>query len=611
MSPEQAEFNARDIDTRTDVYGLGVLLYELLTGTTPLTRQRLLQTPLTEVLRLIREQDPPTPSTRLRASKDIRASFSAKRGRDPVRLCREVRGDLDWIVMKCLEKDRNRRYATANGLARDIERFLNEEPVEACPPSAGYRLRKFAQRNRRVLAAATAFLVLLTAGTVVSVWQAVRATRAESAAKQERDRAVAEKERADEQAAIARAVNDFFQNDLLAQASADKQARPGQKVDRNITVRALLDRAGADIAGKFEDQPLVEANIRNTMGIAYDQLGEHAQAQRQFARACELYRHVLGPDDVRTLRAINNLANAFLGQGKLDEARQLFEEVVAVSHRVLGPDSPDTLGHMNNLANVLARLRHWDEARALHEQTLAGRRRVLGPKDLATLQSLNNLADVLRIQGKLDDSRRLQEEALEGQLAVLGPEHPHSLGSMYNLALLSSLQGRIGDAITMYEKVLQVQRSTLGPTHPNALASMNNLAWLLATAADPKFRDPRRAVQLAQEVVQGAANQGDKWNTLGVAMYRAGDWQGAVAALEKSEQLAPGQSTAENYFFLAMAHWQLGEKDKAKSCFVKAAGWMDKNQPGDHELLQCRAEASKLIGAPDARAPKSGPPPSP
>jgi WD40 repeat protein/serine/threonine protein kinase len=195
MSPEQAEFNAHDVDTRADIYSLGVLLYEILTGTTPLTKHRLKEAEMTEALRLIREEEPPKPSSRLRGSKDSLASISALRKLEPAKLTKEVRGELDWIVMKALEKDRSRRYETADRLARDIESYLNDEPVEAGPPSARYRLRKFARKNRKLLGLVAAFALLMTAGTVASLWQAVRATQAEQTASQERDRAEAEAKR--------------------------------------------------------------------------------------------------------------------------------------------------------------------------------------------------------------------------------------------------------------------------------------------------------------------------------------------------------------------------------------------------------------------------------
>src|SRR5205823_2897003 len=178
MSPEQAEMSALGIDTRSDVYALGVLLYELLTGSTPLTHQRMKEAGYAEILRLIKEEEPPRPSTRLSDSGAALASISANRHTEPAKLTKLVKGELDWIVMKCLEKDRNRRYETANGFAADVQRYLNDEPVQACPPTAGYRFRKFARRNRRLLATAGVLGIALCLGMAISTWQAIRATQA-------------------------------------------------------------------------------------------------------------------------------------------------------------------------------------------------------------------------------------------------------------------------------------------------------------------------------------------------------------------------------------------------------------------------------------------------
>jgi WD40 repeat protein/serine/threonine protein kinase len=216
MSPEQAELNNQDIDTRSDIYGLGVLLYELLTGTTPLTKARLKQAAFTEMLRVIREEEPPRPSTRLSESTEALASISAQRQTEPAKLAKLLRGELDWIVMKALEKDRARRYETANGLARDLERYLADEPVEACPPSAGYRLRKFARKYRNALTVSAAFALLLVLGVVASTWQAVRATRAEGEATAARDKTQAALNR--EREALERErQNAYYQRIALAE----------------------------------------------------------------------------------------------------------------------------------------------------------------------------------------------------------------------------------------------------------------------------------------------------------------------------------------------------------------------------------------------------------
>jgi serine/threonine protein kinase/tetratricopeptide (TPR) repeat protein len=406
MSPEQAELNQLDIDTRSDIYSLGVLLYELLAGTTPLDRNRLKAAGFHEVLRVIREDESQRPSLRLSTTEEL-PSIAARRNTEPRKLSGLVRGELDWIVMKALEKDRTRRYETANGLASDLRRYLDDEPVQACPPSAAYRFRKLARRNRAAVLTAAAVATALLVGAAAATWQAVRATRAEAAAlaaledKRQALAAEAGQRRiatSNEQTALAReaeteAVLDFVEGKVFAAARPEGQ---DGGLGNTVTLRKAVEAALPFVEKSFTAQPLIEARLRMTLGSSFAYLGEAKIAAEQYQAARKIYTSLRGPDHPDTLKSMNDLANSYTDLGRYAEALELHEETLALRKAKLGPDHPDTLKSMSNLADS-----HASFGRAV---------------------------------GRAFDAHKLREETLVLQKARLGLYHPDTLKSMSDLA---------------------------------------------------------------------------------------------------------------------------------------------------------------------------------
>jgi eukaryotic-like serine/threonine-protein kinase len=499
MSPEQVRADPLAMDTRSDVYALGVILYELLAGKLPY----ILGHQLPEAVQIIREQDP--------------APLSSAN--------RTYRGDVETIVAKALEKEKERRYASAADLAADIRRHLEDKPILAQPPSAVYQLRKFGRRHKALVAAATAVFVVLVAGVIASTLEAARARgaersalaaqqaatrdrdralKAETQAEQDRNRAVAaehaaeqdrnrargsearalrdrnlaleQKRRADTEAATAAAVNGFLQNDLLAQASAISQAGPAAKPDPDLKVRTALDRAALKIEGKFTQQPEVEAAIRDTIGETYDDLGLYPQARQQLERALELQRRVLGPENPKTLRSLSLLGRVAANQGKNSEAEALMSQSLELSRRVLGPEDSQTLTAMQDLAYVYTSESKYPQAEAAYREAVELSSRVQGPESRGTLAAMTHLGNLERYQGKYQESQALLNQVLEVDRRVLGPEDPETLTTSTDLGSVYLLEGKYAQAEALFKQALEAQRRVLGPEHSATLTTMNRLA---------------------------------------------------------------------------------------------------------------------------------------
>jgi len=460
MSPEQAEMTGLDVDTRADVYALGVILYELLTGLLPFDAKALREKGLDEFRRTIRETDPPRPSTRLISS--VAAAEAARsRGAAVGDLTRALRGDLDWITLRALEKDRTRRYGSVSDLAADVQRHLDNMPVLASPPSVRYRTGKFVRRHRAGVTAGAVLVGLLIAFAASTAIQARRIAR--------------ERDRANLEAARATAVSDFLQNDLLAQASSEQQGA-GAAPDPDIKVRVLLDRAAARIAGKFDAR--VEASILKTIGNTYRELGLYAQSVEHLQRALDLDRAALGSEHVESLTVAVALGSAFYQAGKYPQAETVLAPAVASSRRVLGVTSDKTREGMSALGRVYRAEGKFAEAQPLITEALEIQRRLLGPDHKLTLELMNNLATLHFSQGHLGEAERLLKEQLAIRQRTLGADRPDTVNTQNNLAVLYQQQFRYADAEPLMSHVLDSFRRTLGPEHPTTLNALQNMAVL-------------------------------------------------------------------------------------------------------------------------------------
>jgi serine/threonine protein kinase/tetratricopeptide (TPR) repeat protein len=548
MSPEQAGLSSLDVDTRSDVYSLGVLLYELLTGTTPFESETLKKAGYDEMRRIIREEEPPKPSTRLSTLQNAALSTIAeRRGLESEKLTVQVKGDLDWMVMKALEKDRNRRYESASALAADVQRYLHDEEVEACPPSAGYRLRKYMRRNRRVLAMVGVVAASLIAATAVSIWQATRATMAQHQAEADRkqaetdrdraktaesnaqtnlERAKEAEKRATTEAAIAKAVNDFFQEDVLRQASSAPPPDHDFAGDPYLTVKEALDRVEARIGQRFQNQPLVEAAIRMAIGEAYNGVTDPGRAVPHFEQAFAIRKAHLGPADPKTLQSKQALSGAYLWVGRHSESIALLQQLLEERITRLGPDHAEVLECMTRLADAYRWASHLDTSRRLDEEVLEKRLRLFGPTHRATLGIMTQLGDVHEAAGRFEEAIGLNAKCLEVLKAQKESESEWAHFIRIQIARSCMRVGKFGQADRLLREVCQFYQNR-EDSHSRRVRLATSGGWLALSLvlqeqyaeAEPIAREaaglyakyaPNQARRFYYEGILGAALLGQK-----------------------------------------------------------------------------------------------------
>ncbi|MFN2371160.1 MAG: tetratricopeptide repeat protein, partial [Candidatus Krumholzibacteriia bacterium] len=532
MSPEQADLDSSDVDTRTDVYALGVILYELLAGERPFAREQLEKAGFKEAMRIIREDDPPRPSDRYTTLAGRRDEIAHARAVEPTVLRRRLRGDLDWITMKALEKDRQRRYTTAYGLARDVKRYLKHEPVSAGPPTASYRVGKFVRRHRTGVAAGALVAVALVLGAVGTTVGMIRAVKAEQVAQEE--------------AATATRVTDFLVD--LFEVSDPEHAR-----GETITAREILDQGAGRIEAELSGQPHVRARLMTTIGKVYRNLGlyeaaspylEEAVSLRRaegpspdlsvsLAELADLYRVLarydeaaamlqesladLGgreaPDQLTLAVSLNELAGVYRRQGRYDEALPLYERARDLRVAALGPDDPLVAVSDNSLAALAWNRGDYAEAEARFLRALDVWERAYGDSHADVAKGLNNLALLYHQLRRYDEAERLYRRAVPIYEKVLGPEHPRLGQALNNLALVCYDQGRYAEAETHYRRALAIREAALGPDHPDVAQTLNNLGNLARQQARHAEADTllQRALDIRRRVL-GAEHPDVAWS---------------------------------------------------------------------------------------------------
>jgi tetratricopeptide (TPR) repeat protein len=568
MSPEQLELEGTSVDTRSDVYALGILLYELLVGSRPFDARVMVESGFFEFRRQILEVDAPRPSTRVREDTAVLRALSA------AQLTKLVRGDLDWIVGRALEKHPDRRYPSVSELAADLQRHRDDEPVDAGPPSGAYRIRKFVRRHRTGVASALALLVAMALGIAGTSLALVRAVRAEELASREA-------ERANQEARTARRTADFM-------TGMFEVVDPGEARGNTVTAREILDRGASRIDTELRDEPEVRASLMGTMGVVYSRLGLYRSALPLLRGSLEERRRTLGEENELVAASRNDLGDTLRLAAEFDAAERELRAALDVRRRLLGVH-PAVAESLHDLGTVLSERGRLDEAEPLLRESLALRRELLGRhSDVA--ESLNDLAFALYDQHRTEGVEELLREALELRTELLGT-HPATAESLNNLGTFLYEQKRRDEAIALLRRSLDMKRELFGGAHPDVAMGMNNLALTLHDAGDLAAAEElyRSAVEQQRALLGDShPNLGQALHNLAFVLHDRGDYEGALASFFDSIAVyrrALGDRHAA----------VLGSVANAKLMVTKAIERRERELGAEHaETLRARLDLAEL-----------------